>query len=205
MLGVSRPSVREALRALQLMQVVEVRQGDGTYVSSLTPELLARPLEIILNLLQDVTYLQILEARRMIEPGIAALAALRIDEEGLGRLRECLSRSEQAIADPEDFLDADMDLHSAIVEATQNPLIVSLYASIAQLGAATRKRTAYISGVRESTLDNHRKIVEALASRDADRSREAMELHLSDVEERLRSTVERGHLEETADRENEAV
>jgi GntR family transcriptional repressor for pyruvate dehydrogenase complex len=185
LLGVSRPSVREALRALQLMNIIEVRPGDGTYVSSLEPEKLAQPLEQILRLLQDVSYIEVLETRRILESAIAELAAERISDESLQNLDDCLERSEAVVEDPKAFAAADVELHSLIVQSTGNPLLMSLYGSIAHLGIATRERTAFISGVRERTLAYHKKIVQALHERDQKQSREAMHAHLLDVEEAL--------------------
>jgi GntR family transcriptional repressor for pyruvate dehydrogenase complex len=185
LLGVGRPSLREALRALQLMNVVEVRPGEGTYVSSLKAEHLAEPLRLLL-LLQDVTYLEVLEARRSIEPAIAALAAERIGEEELEQLRSCLGNARACVDDPAGFLDADLELHSVIVEASRNPLLIGIMASISSLGPATRKRTAYIPGVRGVALEDHARIVDAIALRDADASRKAMENHISHIQKALR-------------------
>jgi GntR family transcriptional repressor for pyruvate dehydrogenase complex len=188
LLGVGRPSLREALRALQLMNVVEVRPGEGTYVSSLRAEQLAEPLRLLL-LLQDVTYLEVLEARRSIEPAIAALAAQRISEDELDQLNSCLSRARECVDDPAGFLNADLELHSIIVEASRNPLLIGIMASISSLGPATRQRTAYIPGVREKVLVDHGQIVDAIRQRDPEASRKAIEDHISHIEEALRTIV----------------
>jgi GntR family transcriptional repressor for pyruvate dehydrogenase complex len=190
LLGVSRPSVREALRALQLMNIIEVRPGDGTYVSSLEPQKLAEPLEQILRLLQDVSYIEVLETRRILESAIAELAAERISEDYLERLTACIEKAEATVEEPKAFSEADIELHSLIVESTNNPLLMSLYGSIAHLGIATRERTANIRGVRERTLAYHKKIVQALRDRDPIQSREAMQAHLLDVEEALLGNID---------------
>lgn len=190
LLGVSRPSVREALRALQLMNIIEIRPGDGTYVGSLEPDKLAQPLEQILRLLQDVSYIEVLETRRLLESAIAELAAERMSAESLQKLEACIEKAEKGVNDPEAFLAADIELHSLIVEATGNPLLMSLYGSIAHLGIATRERTGYIPGVREQTLDHHKKIVKALRERDQTKSRKAMHDHLLDVEKALLRNIE---------------
>lgn len=195
LLEVGRPSLREALRALQLMNVIEVRPGEGTYVGSLKAEQLAEPLRLLL-LLQDVTYLEVLEARRSIEPAIAALAAERITEDELEQLNSCLLRAKECVDDPASFVKADLDLHSVIVEASRNPLLIGIMASISSLGPATRQRTAYIPGVREKVLINHRQIVEGIHRGDAEASRKAMEAHICSIEEALRKIVtKQGSLE----------
>ena len=81
-MGVSRSSLREALRALSLLGVTEMRQGDGTYLTALDPDALMRPFGLVLAL-SDGQLQELFEARRVIEPGLAALAAERIDEETL--------------------------------------------------------------------------------------------------------------------------
>ena len=113
MLGVSRPSLREALRALSIMKVVEVRQGDGTYVSALKPEELVEHLEFVF-MLDDSTLLQLFEARKIVETGNVFLAAQRITEEELAALQQCLEESERSVNDPDAFLLADVELHEII-------------------------------------------------------------------------------------------
>src|SRR5256885_2686285 len=81
-LGLSRNSLREAVRALSLLRVLEVRQGDGTYVSSLKPDLLLESTGFVTHLLGDQTMLQLFEVRRLLEPAAAAMAAGRMDEAG---------------------------------------------------------------------------------------------------------------------------
>src|SRR5215467_14466771 len=91
-LGLSRNSLREAVRALSLVRVLEVRQGDGTYVSSLEPDLLLETTGFVAHLLQDHTVLELFEVRRLLEPAAAALAAVRMDEGDRAALRTELER-----------------------------------------------------------------------------------------------------------------
>src|SRR6266568_4570571 len=91
-LGLSRNSLREAVRALSLARVLEVRQGDGTYVSSLEPGELLEPTLSATHLLQGRTVLELFQVRRMLEPEAAAMAALRADAEVVGALRAELDR-----------------------------------------------------------------------------------------------------------------
>src|SRR6266852_5211416 len=91
-LGLSRNSLREAVRALSLARVLEVRQGDGTYVSSLEPHDLLEPTRFATNLLRGSTVLELFEVRRMLEPEAAAMAALRADHDVLSDLRRELDR-----------------------------------------------------------------------------------------------------------------
>src|SRR2546428_11435452 len=91
-LGLSRNSLREAVRALSQLRVLEVRQGDGTYVSSLEPDLLLESTGFVAHLLRDQTMLQLFEVRRLLEPAAAAMAAVRMDEAGHEALKRELDR-----------------------------------------------------------------------------------------------------------------
>ncbi|MYR60782.1 GntR family transcriptional regulator, partial [Streptomyces sp. SID625] len=85
-LGLSRNSLREAVRALSLMRILDVRQGDGTYVSSLDPQLLLEALSFVVDFHRDDTVLELLAVRRILEPAATALAAARLDERRLDAL-----------------------------------------------------------------------------------------------------------------------
>jgi len=116
MLSVSRPSLREALRALSVMKVVEIRQGSGTYVTSLQPELLVEHLDFVFSL--DVsTFIQLLQARSVIEPGIIEIAATQITDEEIAEIEAIAAQSEQSRDDPHAFMMADAELHRLIANA----------------------------------------------------------------------------------------
>src|SRR5216684_2883635 len=106
-LGLSRNSLREAVRALSLARVLEVKQGDGTYVSSLEPSELLEPTLFATHLFRGRTVLELFEVRRMLEPEAAAMAALRADEEVLEALRRELDRMHAAGDRPDDLVEAD--------------------------------------------------------------------------------------------------
>lgn len=182
---VSRPSLREALRALAIMNIIEIRQGDGTYVTSLDPELLVEHLDFVLSL-DDSTFLTLFEARKIMEVGIVALAVQRITDEEIEELEACLSKSIEAVEDHEAFLQADVELHEKIVKAAQNPILSRFMASISRLGLASRRRTVEIPGVPRQSVEDHQAIVKALKARDPETARQAMLRHLNNVQERLK-------------------
>jgi len=182
MLGVSRPSLREALRALSIMKVIEVRQGDGTYVSALKAEELVEHLEFVF-MLDDSTMLQLFEARKIVEVGNVSLAAQRISDEEIAALHNCLEESERSAADPEAFLMADIKLHQLITYAARNPLLERFMASISTLGRASRQKTVFVAGMTTTALEDHRQIVAALEARDPQAAGEAMLRHLEHVEQ----------------------
>jgi GntR family transcriptional repressor for pyruvate dehydrogenase complex len=180
-MGVSRSSLREALRALTVLGVCEMRHGTGTYVSSLEPDLLVRPLSFVLSL-SDGGFDQLFEARKIVEPAIASLAAARIDDATLARLDALITRADAVIENSEAFLVADVELHDLIREAAGNPILGRFMESIHALGLASRKATGTKRAVREQTVEDHRAIVAALRARDGDAAAEAMHHHLDNVE-----------------------
>src|SRR5580765_3031273 len=125
-LGVSRNSLREAVRALSLTRVLEVRQGDGTYVSSLEPGELLEPTLSATHLLRGRTVLELFEVRRMLEPEAAALAAQRGDAEVMTALRKELERMVAAGDRPEDLVEADSAFHDVIAGAPGNGVLKAL-------------------------------------------------------------------------------
>jgi GntR family transcriptional repressor for pyruvate dehydrogenase complex len=183
-LEVSRPSLREALRALAIMNIIEIRQGDGTYVTSLEPDLLVEHLDFVISL-DDATILQLFEARKIVEVGAATLAARNITEGQVAALEDCLSRSIESIHDPQEFLAIDLKLHELIIEAAGNPFIKRFLASLSRIGEASRSRTVEIPGIRETTARDHGDIVSAIKAHDEEAAADAMLAHLNHVEKRL--------------------
>jgi len=188
MMQVSRPSLREALQALSLMNIIEIRQGDGTYVTSLEPELLAEPLDFIFSL-NDSTLLKLFEARKIVEVGIVALAAQRISAAEIEELETCLEKSLRATDDPQAFLEVDLELHKRIMTAAQNPLLSRFMDSISQLGRVSRSRTTEIPGLTKQSAEDHRAIVAALKAHNPEAARQAMLQHLNNVEQKLKALV----------------
>jgi GntR family transcriptional regulator, transcriptional repressor for pyruvate dehydrogenase complex len=188
MMHVSRPSLREALRALAMQNIVEIRQGSGTYVTSLKPDLLVEHLDFVF-FLDDSTFAELLEARLMLEPSIAAVAACRASDEELSRLRVCMERASEAVDDPDAFLAADLALHEAITSAAHNQIMSRFMASLVRLGMASRRRTVTLPGVRSQSLQYHRAIVDALLRRDSEAAAGIMRQHLEALETSLRGNA----------------
>jgi GntR family transcriptional regulator, transcriptional repressor for pyruvate dehydrogenase complex len=180
-MGVSRSSLREALRALTVLGVTEMRHGTGTYVSSLEPDLLVRPLSFVLSL-SDGGFDQLFEARRVVEPAMAALAAPRIDDALADRLEALAARAAAAVDDEEAFLVADLELHDTIRVTAGNAILGRFMESIAALGLASRKATNPSRRVRAQSVKDHQGIVAALRRRDPEAAAAAMLDHLENVE-----------------------
>lgn len=186
-LGVSRSTLREAIRALVVMNVLVSRHGDGTYVSSLEPDLLAEPFELMVSL-SDESLFHLFEVRRVLETACAGLAAERVSDEELVQFDRILEHSEAARDDSEELLDRDVELHTAIVRATRNPLLIRIMSGVGALALAGRRRTISLPGVADRSLADHARIVSALRRRSPETARAAMEAHLGHVEESFRES-----------------
>jgi GntR family transcriptional repressor for pyruvate dehydrogenase complex len=184
-LGISRSTLREAIRALVVMNILVSRHGDGTYVSSLEPGLLVEPFQLMVSL-SDESLLHLFEVRRVLETACAGLAAERISEEELLGFDRILEHSEAARDDPEELLDSDVELHAAIVRATHNPLLIRIMSGVGALALEGRRRTMRLPGVADRSLADHARIVSALRRRSPETARAAMAAHLERVEESFR-------------------
>lgn len=181
-LRLSRSSLREAVRALTLVGVLQARQGDGTYVTNLGPQLLLDSVGLVVELSRDRTVLELLEVRRMIEPSATALGAARIDQAGLERLEECLERMESA-PDAQALVEADDEFHYALVEAAGNATLSSLVRALSSRTMRARAwRILADEGVLEATKLGHRAIYRAVEDRDPDLARAAAATHIAEVE-----------------------
>jgi GntR family transcriptional repressor for pyruvate dehydrogenase complex len=180
-MGVSRSSLREALRALAMLGVAEMRQGDGTYLTTLDPISLMKPVGLVLAL-NDGGLEQLFEARKIVEPGLAALAARRISDEAAAELHRVAEASAAALDDPEAFMLADIELHALIARAADNAVLIRLLDSVAGMGIASRRRTGRLAPVREQSAHDHREIAAAIAAHDPEAAGAAMLRHLENVE-----------------------
>jgi GntR family transcriptional repressor for pyruvate dehydrogenase complex len=181
LLEISRPTLRQAISALAAMNIVESRHGGGTYVTELTPSLLAQPLDFLLHIdPQSISHL--FEVRRALEVTAAELAAIRISAQTLVMLREIVEAGEEALDDIDAFIEQDRLLHFTIVSSLSNPIFDSLISSLEKLSNESRRRTAIDRRVREQTHRDHKAIVDALAARDTAAAGGAMRAHLLAVE-----------------------
>ncbi|MFD8569515.1 FadR/GntR family transcriptional regulator [Streptomyces sp. NPDC057694] len=188
-LGLSRNSLREAVRALSLIRILDVRQGDGTYVTSLDPQLLLEALSFVVDFHRDDTVLEFLAVRRILEPAATALAATRMDRDELDRLAAQLDDlgPEPSV---EELVAADLDFHRGIVKASGNSVLCSLLDGLS--GPTTRARIW--RGLTQEdavsrTLREHRAILAALRDGDPEAARSWATVHIASVEQWLRSTL----------------
>jgi GntR family transcriptional regulator, transcriptional repressor for pyruvate dehydrogenase complex len=188
-LGLSRNSLREAVKALSMINVLDVRQGDGTYATSLAPSLLLEALSFIVDFHRDDTVLEFLEVRRILEPAATAMAAVRMPEEGRKELGEILHAAD--VNSPiEDFVAADLEFHRKIAVGAGNSVLASL---IDNMSVPTRRARLW-RGVtepraKERTLAEHTAIYHAIMSRDADLARSSAIVHIAGIESWLRTAL----------------
>ncbi|WP_432502149.1 FadR/GntR family transcriptional regulator [Kineococcus arenarius] len=186
-LGVSRGPLREGVRALSLMGVLESRQGAGTYVTALDSSVLLTPMAFLVDLQQQPGAQALHAVRRLLETEAAGLAALHADEEQVAGLRAALEDSTAAArgaSDPHAFVEADIRFHDLVATASGNPVLASLVHAFAGRTARARVwRAIAEDGALERTLQEHRAILRAVQERDPDRARLRMGHHLLAVED----------------------
>ncbi len=189
MLGVSRPSVREAIMILEAMGFLESRQGGGTYVRSLTERTIADPLSNIVGSKEPKILLALTEVRMGLETWSAYLAAERATDEQVTQLRNLYSTMEKQAAEGGWDAEIDAKFHYVITEATQNTIQVHVLDTIHSLFQTTIMvaLTEFYQkeGYLERLLTHHRDIFEAIEARDPERAQKAMRIHLQMVEQKM--------------------
>ncbi len=181
--GVSRTAVREAVKVLREKGLVEAYSGRGTFITDGTSQAIRQSLDRMIKIGQPEGSTHLVEVREILEPGIAALAATRVEEQHLAAMREAIAVMDRARQDPDAFIEADLDFHLALAEAAANPLILSLIDSIVGLLREQRMGIFYVEGGPERGQFHHKRILEAIGNRDPEKSREAMRAHLRQVRE----------------------
>jgi len=183
-LGCSRISVREALQMLASLGLVETRQGGGTFVRPYSGEVLLSPLLPMLALTRtDV--LHVLEYRRIVERGCAALAVERAGEAEVAELERACAAMRTSTQDLRAFAKADLEFHLALAMASKNPVLVKVNTVIRDVLSASWKEIVHVLGTRDG-LHYHRRILEALKARDAVAAVALMEEHITRTIDRLK-------------------
>lgn len=180
-LGLSRNSLREAVKALSLLNILDVRQGDGTYVSSLEPPLLLEAVTFVLDFHQDDRVMQAFQVRGILEPAATAMAAQHISEEQLADLRALLDDLGEHPS-VEELVANDLEFHRRIAAASGVPLLCSLLETIS--GPTVRARIWRGVTQQEAvtrTLAEHRSILEALEYHDATAAQAWATVHIASV------------------------
>lgn len=187
-LGLSRNSLREAVKALEAVRVLDVRRGDGTYVTSLEPRLLQESTAFMVDLHSDTSLVELFEVRRILESSAAGMAAGRITQEELARLEADISGVDAASVD--DLIEHDLRFHEGIADAAGNGYLSGLLSGLNSRTVRARIwRGLTEQDAVERTLAEHRGIVAALQSGDAELARAATMMHVSGVEQWVKQTL----------------
>ena len=188
-LGISRSSMREAIRALTVMGVLEARHGSGIYVTQLQAGDLLETFGVVADLSRGPRLVELLEVRRVLESTAAALAAARITPEQLKATEGHLAAM-NATEDPEEILAHDLAFHREIAAAAGNETMAAILEGLSSRTLRTRVWRGYQEeGAYARTLREHAAIHRALAARDPEAARAAAAAHVGEVEQWLRSQV----------------
>ena len=187
-LGLSRNSLREAVRALSLIRILDVRQGDGTYVTSLDPQLLLEALSFVVDFHRDDTVLEFLAVRRILEPVATGMAAARIAEEELDALRASWTRSGDAPS-VEELVAADLEFHRGSRGDGQLGAVLPARRPVRPDDAGPGVAGADPGGRGGADAARARAILAALRDRDSEAARAWATVHIASVEQWLRSTL----------------
>lgn len=178
---VSRSSVREALRSLELQGLVVSKRGSGTFINTddlnSMVALIASTLSSGTDTLRDI-----FEMRHLLEPQIAFLAAQMINPQELLQMAEILEEQGRQIARGETGVNADTDFHFALAMATHNSALVKVVSAVEDILSRSRDQSLQEPGRPQRSLASHRQILEMLQGRDTHGARQAMEHHLTSVE-----------------------
>jgi len=186
--GVGRSAMREALKALTLIGLIEVRQGDGTYLKKADAALLPQVIEWGL-LLGERRTMDLVEARQHLEVVIAGLAARRRSDQDVAELRRLLQRMEQSGNDVEAFVDADVAFHQRIADAAHNSVLKDIHSGVQALSRAWIRRVVTAAASTRPSYEEHVPILEAIERGDPAAAQAAMEHHMTSAAERLRKTL----------------
>ncbi|MFC5910460.1 FadR/GntR family transcriptional regulator [Streptacidiphilus monticola] len=188
-LGLSRNSLREAVKALSLLNVLDVRQGDGTYVTSLEAPLLLETLSFILDLHRDDDVLQVFQVRSILEPAATGLAAQHADDEAIAELREIVAAAGEASTVTE-LVASDIRFHVRIAEAAGNPLLASLIESLSARSARARIwRGLTQQHAVEQTVAEHQAILDAVDAGETELARSLATVHIAGVTQWVRGAL----------------
>ena len=189
-LGTGRSTVREAVRALVAARVLDVRRGDGTFVTSLRPELLLAGIGAAADLLQEGFTLELVQVRRILEPAATAMAATRITDATLDQLDACLHQMSIAPSH-EELVQFDEEFHQLVATASGNATLASMLNGVSSRTTRGRAWRGVIeAGATQRTISEHAAILAALRARDPNLSEAAALLHVSTTETWFRTVLD---------------
>lgn len=184
--NVGRSAVREALSALRAMGLVEMKQGEGTYIREFDPMMLTLPLPTAV-LMNETDIVHLLEVRKILEVGAAGSAAINRKEEDLIKMSELLDAMREGLVDEELGEKADLMFHLAIANATHNPILKGLMSNVAGMMVESMRETRRLwlfskQATTERLYQEHSKIYQAIKDQDTIQAQRLIIEHLENVE-----------------------
>jgi GntR family transcriptional repressor for pyruvate dehydrogenase complex len=181
-LGVSRSSIRDAIRSLELMGMVEPRQGAGTIVREITSNSVANPLANALKHKEELMS-ELLDFRLMLEPSLASRAAAHASADEISEMEDILKRQAGKLRVGESTIAEDSEFHYAVALASGNSVVLKVLDTLMDLLRETRERSLQVEGRPQKSLAGHNRILAAIKRHDAEAAKAAMRRHIEDVEE----------------------
>ncbi len=191
-LGVSRGSVRDAFRRLEVIGLLETRHGQGTFPRELSVDNLVTPLASVLTF-HRARQEELIDVRRIFEPAVARMAATRIADEEFAELDAILAAQRRKVRAGQSTIAEDTAFHSALARATHNPVIVRIMDTLNELLVGSRTRTLRQKGRPLRSMRGHEAVLDALKRRDSDQAAAAMRVHLEQIADLLRGQDGAGH------------
>jgi GntR family transcriptional regulator, transcriptional repressor for pyruvate dehydrogenase complex len=181
MFGVSRSSVRDAIRVLEMRGLVEPKHGEGTLVRQVPLDAIVSPLADVLAASKDLTT-DLFDMRKILEPPVARAAALRATPEDLAALKDIVARQAERVQAGEVAIAEDNEFHYRIATAAKNRVVLRVIDVVMELLRESRVRWLQGPGRAKSSLAGHRRILDAIRRRDPDGAAEAMRAHIEEIE-----------------------
>jgi GntR family transcriptional repressor for pyruvate dehydrogenase complex len=181
-LGVGRSSLRDAIRTLEVMGILEPRQGHGTVVREPSAEALVVPLTNVLMRKREMIA-ELLDVRRMIEPALAARAAKNATPEEIAHLEDILKRQEDRVRRGEPAIEEDDEFHYAIARAARNGVVLKVLDVLMDLLRESRARSLQVPGRKNKSYAGHRRVLLAIQRRDGAAAESAVRKHLQEIEQ----------------------
>lgn len=192
--GVSRTAIREAMKALTHSGLVVIQPGRGTFVTDISSKVVRHSFDMLVRGSNETGIKDLIEVREILEPEIAALAAVRAGSEDIESMEEAVRAMDMAMDDLETFIEADLDFHLALAQGSNNVLIPALIDTLVELLREHRKRAASVEGGMSRGQPHHKTILAAIKNNDANAARNSMRGHLEQVRKEIETTLS---LEET--------
>lgn len=189
--GVSRTSLREAYKKLELLGTIIIRQGDGTYLNeSLQDQLIHNEIRTLFTV-GNMNISEYLEARKILEIKAAGLAAKRATTEDIEKLSKIVNDFASHIDDPEIYKEIDFEFHQTIVNTAKNRFISQFWTFLIPLIKEQQGRSNYIMGVTNNSVISHRELLDAIINKKSKAAEKCMEEHLSMIPGRLITEISR--------------